>query len=78
MELPLGTVKTSELAGGVSPQEASLGATQSDLLNLSSDTPKPLNQDGGKKSADKNFAVRLDSGGVNGAADHSEDRKSVV
>ncbi|ANI99634.1 guanosine-3',5'-bis(diphosphate) 3'-pyrophosphohydrolase [Polynucleobacter wuianus] len=50
MELPLGTTKTSELVGGVSPKEASLAAQanlQADLLNTPSDTPV-ANQNGKK------------------------------
>ena len=33
MELPLGTHKSSELLGGASPNEASVGAQQNDLLD---------------------------------------------
>ncbi len=50
MELPLGTTKTSELVGGVSPNEASLAAQanlQADLLDTPSDTPV-ANQNGKK------------------------------
>ena len=50
MELPLGTVKSSELVGGVSPKEASLGSIQADLLNISPDTPRQIKQESGKKS----------------------------
>jgi len=50
VELPLGTVKSSELVGGVSPKEASLGSIQADLLNISPDTPKQIKQESGKKS----------------------------
>ena len=46
MELPLGTTNTSELAGGVSPKEASLGIHQADLL----DSPSDADTQGGKKS----------------------------
>ena len=48
MELPLGTTKTSELAGGASPNEVALGAAQSELLSTLSDTPIHLQN--GKKS----------------------------
>ena len=37
MELPLGINKTSELVGGVSPNEASLGKSQQELLSIPSD-----------------------------------------
>jgi GTP pyrophosphokinase len=50
VELPLGTVKSSELVGGVSPKEASLGSIQADLLNISPDTPRQIKQESGKKS----------------------------
>ena len=50
MELPLGTVKTSELVGGVSSKEASLGASQADLLHIPSDTPNQVSSESGKKS----------------------------
>ena len=46
MELPLGSPKTSELVGGVSPQETSLGIKQADLLAMPSDT----STQNGKKS----------------------------
>ena len=50
MELPLGTVKTSELVGGVSPKEASLGNFQAELLGTSSGVRDQINIDSGKKS----------------------------
>ena len=37
MELPLGINKTSELVGGVSPNETSLGKSQQELLSIPSD-----------------------------------------
>jgi len=37
VELPLGINKTSELVGGVSPNEASLGKSQQELLSIPSD-----------------------------------------
>ena len=46
MELPLGTPKTSELVGGVSPNETSLGIKQANLLGMPSDT----STQSGKKS----------------------------
>jgi GTP diphosphokinase / guanosine-3',5'-bis(diphosphate) 3'-diphosphatase len=48
VELPLGSTKTSELAGGASPKELSLGVVQADLL----DAPKPSSSPnpGGKTS----------------------------
>ncbi|WP_416350535.1 RelA/SpoT family protein [Polynucleobacter sp. AP-Sanab-80-C2] len=54
MELPLGTTKTSELVGGVSPNEVSLGVVQTDfpvdLLSTPSDTPIIASNQNGKKS----------------------------
>ena len=54
MELPLGTTKTSELIGGVSPNEVSLGVVQTDLpvdlLSTPSDTPIIASNQNGKKS----------------------------
>ena len=54
MELPLGTTKTSELVGGVSPNEVSLGVVQTDLpvdlLSIPSDTPIIASNQNGKKS----------------------------
>ena len=54
MELPLGTTKTSELVGGVSPNEVSLGVAQTDLpvdlLSTPSDTPIIASNQNGKKS----------------------------
>ena len=54
MELPLGTTKTSELVGGVSPNEVSLGVAQTDLpvdlLSIPSDTPIIASSQNGKKS----------------------------
>ena len=54
MELPLGTTKTSELVGGVSPNEVSLGVAQTDLpvdlLSIPSDTPIIASNQNGKKS----------------------------
>ncbi|MBU3635879.1 bifunctional (p)ppGpp synthetase/guanosine-3',5'-bis(diphosphate) 3'-pyrophosphohydrolase [Polynucleobacter sp. es-GGE-1] len=54
MELPLGTTKTSELVGGVSPNEVSLGVVQTDLpvdlLSTPSDTPIIASNHNGKKS----------------------------
>ena len=50
MELPLGTAKTPELVGGVSPNESTLGAIQPELLSTSSDTPKKIHQEDSKKS----------------------------
>ena len=54
MELPLGTTKTSELVGGVSPNEVSLGVVQTDLpvdlLSIPLDTPIIASNQNGKKS----------------------------
>jgi len=54
VELPLGTTKTSELVGGVSPNEVSLGVAQTDLpvdlLSTPSDTPIIASNQNGKKS----------------------------
>jgi len=54
VELPLGTTKTSELVGGVSPNEVSLGVVQTDLpvdlLGTPSDTPIIASNQNGKKS----------------------------
>jgi len=54
VELPLGTTKTSELVGGVSPNEVSLGVAQTDLpvdlLSIPSDTPIIASSQNGKKS----------------------------
>ena len=50
MELPLGTNKASELVGGGSPNESSLGAIQAELLNTTSDSPKQIHQHGGAQS----------------------------
>ena len=54
MELPLGTTKTSELVGGVSPNEVSLGVVQTDLpvdlLSTPSYTPIIASNQNGKKS----------------------------
>jgi len=54
VELPLGTTKTSELVGGVSPNEVSLGVVQTDLpvdlLSTPSDTPIIASNQNGKKS----------------------------
>jgi GTP pyrophosphokinase len=54
VELPLGTTKTSELIGGVSPNEVSLGVAQTDLpvdlLSTPSDTPIIASNQNGKKS----------------------------
>jgi GTP pyrophosphokinase len=40
VELPLGIVKTSEKAGSISSQDASLDLAQAQLLDIDSDTPK--------------------------------------
>jgi GTP diphosphokinase / guanosine-3',5'-bis(diphosphate) 3'-diphosphatase len=50
VELPLGTAKASELVGGASPNETSLGAIQAELLNTSLDIPKQIHQHGGTQS----------------------------
>ena len=54
MELPLGTTKTSELVGGVSPNEVSLGVVQTDLpvdlLSIPLDAPIIASNQNGKKS----------------------------
>ena len=54
MELPLGTIKTSELVGGVSPNEVSLGVVQTDLpvdlLSIPLDAPIIASNQNGKKS----------------------------
>jgi len=54
VELPLGTTKTSELVGGVSPNEVSLGVVQTDLpvdlLSIPLDAPIIASNQNGKKS----------------------------
>jgi len=54
VELPLGTIKTSELVGGVSPNEVSLGVVQTDLpvdlLSIPLDAPIIASNQNGKKS----------------------------
>jgi len=54
VELPLGTIKTSELVGGVSPNEVSLGVAQTDLpvdlLSIPLDAPIIASNQNGKKS----------------------------
>ena len=50
MELPFGTANSSELVGGVSSKEASLGLAQADLLSAPSDTPINTSKDSGKRS----------------------------
>ena len=54
MELPLGRTKTSELEGGVSPNEVSLGVVQTDLpvdlLSIPLDAPIIASNQNGKKS----------------------------
>jgi len=50
VELPFGTANSSELVGGVSSKEASLGLAQADLLSSPSDTPINTSKDSGKRS----------------------------
>ena len=50
MELPLGTANSSELVGGVSSREASLGVAQADLLSAPSDTSINTSKDSAKHS----------------------------
>ena len=50
MELPLGTANSSELVGGVSSRETSLGVDQADLLITPSDTSINASKDSSKRS----------------------------
>jgi len=50
VELPLGTANSSELVGGVSSREASLGVAQADLLSAPSDTSINTSKDSAKHS----------------------------
>ena len=50
MELPLGTANSSELVGGVSSRETSLGVDQADLLITPSDTSIYASKDSSKRS----------------------------
>jgi len=50
VELPLGTANSSELVGGVSSRETSLGVAQADLLSAPSDTSINTGKDSAKHS----------------------------